>query len=193
MAKKNSKDAHRIKGSKEKQSLMASSAGGHTFKDIKRRAISLGMPFPDAAESDYFALSSYIHKSTNKPDNSLIDKYDQWVEKQLDAKGVSKTDPIRNYMLKLGFIAEDPEGGPKKVKRPRGLERPKKPKREKDAIGLWKGTKKSYTFELALRGMSLERTTRRVLKKFPDANPKSICQWHRAALRKKPHESQEGV
>ena len=69
MAKKNSKDAHRIRGSKEKQSLLAGSAGGYTFKDIKRRAISLGMPFPDAAESDYFALSSFIHKSNNKPDN----------------------------------------------------------------------------------------------------------------------------
>lgn len=186
MAKKNSKDAHRIKGSKEKQSLMSvGTTGGYTFKDIKRRAISLGMPFPDAAESDYFALSTYIHKSENKPDNTLIDQYDKWVERQLDAKGVSKNDPIRNYRLKLGFLGDSEEGNSKKILKPKGLERPKKPKKEKDERGLWKGTKKSYTFELASRGMELDRIIRRVTKKFPDANPKSISQWYRASIRKK--------
>ena len=185
--KKNSKDAHRIRGSQEKQSLMAGQAGGFTFKDIKRRAISLGMPFPDAAESDYFALSSFINKSDNKPDNTLIDKYDKWVERQLDAKGVSKKDPIRNYRLKLGFLGDsETEGGQKKILRPKGLERPKKkPKKEKDERGLWKGTRKAYTFELASKGMELDRIIRRVTKKFPDANPKSVSQWYRAYFRKK--------
>ena len=65
------------------------------------------------------------------------------------------------------------------------LPKPKKPKREKDESGLWKGTKKSYTYELTNKGYTLERITRRVMKKFPEAKPKSIQQWYRAALRKK--------
>ena len=44
---------------------------------------------------------------------------------------------------------------------------------------------KSYAFELTLKGYSIDRIIRRVMKKFPDANPKSIQQWYRAALRKK--------
>lgn len=45
--------------------------------------------------------------------------------------------------------------------------------------------KKSYTYELTNKGYTLERITRRVMKKFPEAKPKSIQQWYRAALRKK--------
>lgn len=48
-----------------------------------------------------------------------------------------------------------------------------------------KEQKKSYTFELTDKGYSLERITRRVIKKFPDANPKSIQQWYRISLRNK--------
>ena len=65
-----------------------------------------------------------------------------------------------------------------------GLEKPKKPKKEKDDNGLWKGTKKSYVFELTYKGLSIDRITRRVQKRFPDAKDKSIQQWYRAALRK---------
>ena len=60
-----------------------------------------------------------------------------------------------------------------------------KPKKEKDGYGLWKGTKKSYTFELTNKDYSFDRVCRRVLKKFPDANKKSIQQWYRLALRKR--------
>ena len=61
----------------------------------------------------------------------------------------------------------------------------KKPKKEKNELGLWKGTKKAYTFELTLKGYDLERVTRRVLKHFPEANEKSIKQWYKAALKSK--------
>ena len=184
--RKTKKDQHRIKGSPEKASLIAGVGGlaNMTFKDLQRRAIVLGMPFPEVVNSDYFRLESFIRNSEEKPDPSLIDKYDDWMDRQLEEAGYSKGDPMRNYQLRLGYVSEDAVTKQKKFKRVRGIPKPKKPKREKDESGLWKGTKKSYTFELTNRGFSLERITRRVQKKFPEANEKSIKQWYRAAKRK---------
>lgn len=174
---------HKIKGGKEKAKILSGGLTNMTYKDMKRRAISLGMPFPDAVDADFNKLASYIQKTENKPDNSLIDKYDDWMDKILEERGYAKNDPMRSYQLRLGFIGEDEETGEIKTKRVKGLAKPKKPKREKDSSGLWKGTKKSYTYELTNKGLSLERITRRVIKKFPEANAKSIQQWFRACLR----------
>lgn len=176
---------HRVKGPKEKISLMGGGFANMTFKDVKRRAIALGMPFPDATDADFGKLASFVQKSINKPDTSLIDKYDDWVDAILEERGYAKDDPMRNYMLRLGYLGEEnPETKERKKKVIKGLPKTKKAPREKDEQGYWKGTKKSYTFELSARGFTLERITRRVLKKFPDANPKSIKQWYRIYLRK---------
>lgn len=175
-----------IKGGKEKLEILGQGLGNMTYKDMKRRAVALGMPFPDACSADYNGLSTFITQTTNKPDTSLIDKYDEWMDKVLESRGYAKNDPMRHYQLRLGFISEDAVTNQKKQKRIKGLEKPKKPKREKDENNLWKGTKKSYTYELTYKGYEIERIVRRVLKKFPDANQKSIIQWHRAALRKRP-------
>ena len=107
------------------------------------------------------------------------------MDRQLEERGYAKDDPMRSYQLRLGYVREeDEETKVKRLGRVRGLPKPKKPKREKDESGLWKGTKKSYTFELAKRGFSLERVVKRVTKKFPEANIKSIKQWYRIASAK---------
>lgn len=153
------------------------------YKDAKRRALALGMPFPEAVEADFNRLLSFIVNSTNTPDPSLIDKYDDWIDAQLDALGYTEDDPMRSYQLRYGYIKEKSPNG---VKKKRIVGMPKvKHVREKDTNGLWKGTKKSYTFELASRGYSLERVTKRVQKKFPEALDKSIKQWWRSALKAK--------
>ena len=51
----------------------------------------------------------------------------------------------------------------------------------KDENGLRAGTKKSYTYQLAKKGYSLEKTISKVMKKFPDAKEVSIKQWHKRA------------
>ena len=170
--------------------LVRSSAGrSMTYPDIKRQAVVLGMPFPDVVGSTIFGLMSYIDNSPNVPDPSLVDKFDEWVEKHFDEIGIPANDPIRSPYLRLGFIGDevDPETGEVKKRRKRipGIKKPKekKPKREKDENGRVKGTKKSYTYELAQKGRNLEQTTRRVFKKFPDANERSIALWYRAAIR----------
>jgi hypothetical protein len=144
------------------------------------------MPFPDACAAGVFDLIKYISNSTNKPDKSLIDQYDEWADKQLEAIGYSKDDPLRNSRLRLGFLGEEGENGQRRTKRVPGIKKPreKKPPRERDEFNLIKGTKKSYVFELTAKGFELDRVIRRMKKKFPDANEKSIQLWYRAAKRK---------
>lgn len=171
--------------SKEKHNLLTASGRNERYKDLKRKAVILGMPFPDAAAAGVFDLINFINNSENTPDPSLIDKYDDWADQQLANLGYEKNDPLRNSRLRLGFLGEEEENGKRKSKRVPGIKkaREKKPPRERDQFNLIKGTKKSYVFELTSKGYSLERITRRMKKKFPEANEKSIQLWYRNAKR----------
>ena len=117
MRKGKKKDKRPLKLNKEKIKVMGSGLENMTYKDMKRRAVSLGMPFPDACSADYNGLASYIHHSNNMPDNSLIDEYDKWMDNQLELAGYDKDDPMRSYQLNLGFISEDTVTKQKKTKR----------------------------------------------------------------------------
>lgn len=179
-----------VRNPKKDAYLRASSVGNHmTYRDLKRQAITLGMPFPDACGCGIFGLINYIDHAKTEPDPTLIDKYDKWIEHHWDEIGLPANDPLRHPNLRLGFIGNevDPETGEVKQKQRRvpGLKKPKKgkPKTEKDSFGHVKGTKKQYTWELAHKGYELPRVIRRVLKKFPEANEKSISLWYRAAKR----------
>ena len=169
-----------------------------TYKDLKRQAITLGMPFPDVVSGGIWGLISYIKKSTNYPDPSRIDEFDNWVDEHLDQLGLSKTDPLRHPHLRLGYIGEkDEEGNVIKRKRVPGIKKTKykKPRtpKERDENNLVKGTKKSYTWELASKGIELKEAIGKVLEKFPEANEKSIRLWYRTCLKKKKNnENQKG-
>ncbi len=180
------KDKNKKAPSKEKLNFLTAASKNCTYKDLKRQAVILGMPFPDACSAGVFDLIRYINSSENNPDKHLIDEYDDWMEKQLENLGYEKDDPIRSSRLRLGFLGEEGENGERKTKRIPGIKKPreKRPPKERDQFNLIKGTKKSYVFDCVSRGFSLERTTRRVLKKFPDANEKSISLWYRNAKRK---------
>lgn len=171
--------------SKEKASFLGRAGRNATYKDLKRKAIILGMPFPDAVKAGVYDLIYFIDKSENKPDKSLIDQYDNWVDKELEKIGYTEDDPLRNRRLRLGFLGEEENGVPR-TKRVPGIKKPKekKPPKEKDEFNLIKGTKKSYVWELTSKGYELDRIIRRVKKKFPDANDKSINLWYRMARRK---------
>lgn len=184
MARKKKKPQEPMNAGKAK--LIGRMGSAHTFRDAQRMAIVLGMPFIDMVNSDWGRLQSYIHKSNNTPDPSLLDKYDDWMDEHLASLGYGEKDPMRSNKLRLGYLGEDPETGEPKRKRVRGIPKPreKKAPRERDEHNLIKGTKKSYTFELTAKGYDIERIKRRVLKKFPDANEKSIKLWHTAAKRK---------
>ena len=155
------------------------------YKDLKRRAVILGMPFPDACSAGVFDLIKFINNSENKPNKHLIDEYDEWMDQQLESLSYEKDNPLRSSKLRLGFLGED-ENGEKKSRRVPGIRKPKtkKPPKERDEFNLIKGTKKSYVFQLVSKGRTLERTIKLVKKKFPDANDKSISLWYRGAKRK---------
>ena len=169
--------------------LMASSAGKNmTYKDLKRQAIVLGMPFQEVCGCGIFGLIHYIDNARTEPDPTLIDKYDAWITRHWDEIGLPNDDPLRSPRLRMGFVGDEVnEIGQKvkKTKRVPGLKKPKTKKhpKEKDKFGHIKGTKKQYTWELAQKGYDLERVIRRVKKKFPEANEKSIQLWYRAAKR----------
>lgn len=184
MSKKKAKAKAQLTPGKVK--LLGQSGKYGTFKDVQRRAVVLGMPFIDVVNSDWGRLESFILKTTNNPDPSLLDKYDDWMDEHLANLGYDEKDLMRSNKLRLGYLGEDPETGEKRRKRVRGIPKPreKKAPRERDEHNLIKGTKKSYTFELTSKGYDIERIKRRVLKKFPDANEKSIKLWHTAAKRK---------
>lgn len=181
MKKKKNKPAP----SKEKASFLGHAGRNMTYRDLKRKAVILGMPFPDACAAGIFDLIGYIERSTNKPDKSLIDQYDDWMDKQLENIGYSKDDPLRSSKLRLGFLGEEGENGKRRNKRVPGIKKPreKKPPRERDEFNLIKGTKKSYVWSLVSKGYDLDRVIRRMKKKFPDANDKSITLWFRTARR----------
>lgn len=154
-----------------------------SYKDLKRRAIVLGMPFEMAAAATFGQLQSWIVNSNAKPNSQLIDDFDDWVDKELEKRGYSKKDPLRSPMLRLGYLGETKEGEVK-VRRIRGIPRNKeKVLRERTEEGYWKGTKKAYTVELTKRGFSFDRVWRRVSKKFPEALEKSVKQWYRHTVK----------
>ena len=183
MAKKPKKT--KLNETREKYNLLGAIGKNMTYKDIKRSAIILGMPFPDATGTSIGKLLTYVNTTHNTPDKTLIDKYDEWMDKQLENLGYDKNDPLRSSRLRLGFLGEEDENGDRKRKRIKGIKKPKekKPPREKDLFGLVKGTKKSYNWELTARGYDMERITRRMKKKFPDENDKSISLWSRTCKR----------
>lgn len=154
-----------------------------TYKDLKREAVIRGMPFPDVVAADVHRLISYSAHTNERPNIALIDQFDEWVEGQLELSGYGEGHPLRSPLLRLGFIGEEKEDGTVKLRKIKGIPKPKKVKRERDESGLFKGTKKSYTYELASRGYTLERVQNRVLKKFPDAKLKSIKIWYSSAKR----------
>lgn len=174
--------------SASKTSFLRDSCHHDTYRDLQRKAITLGMPFPDVPVAGVMGLIDFINSpNTQEPNPELINEYDKWVLHQFDISGMPKDDPLRSSRLRLGFIGEtDEEGKVLKRKRVPGIKKSKirKPARERDEFNLLKGTKKSYTWELTKKGYDIDRIIRRVTKKFPDANEKSIRLWHRACQRK---------
>lgn len=172
--------------SKEKSNFLGAAGRNQTYRDLKRKAVILGMPFPDACSASVFQLINWINTSEEKPNKHLINEYDDWMGRQLETAGLAKDDPLRSSKLRLGFLGEEGEDGKRKTRRVSGIKKPreKKPPRERDEFNLIKGTKKSYVWELTLKGYELERIIRRMKKKFPEANEKSINLWYRTAKRK---------
>lgn len=172
------------KENRKKQDKAFSYFSDKTYRDLKKEAIELGMSFPDATAAGIQELISYIEpRIGDKKKSGIVEAYDDWADNQLALLGYPEGKHIRSPQLRLSYIGElDENRKPVRLER---KEKKVKEKRERDENGLYKGTKKSYTYGLAEKGYSLDRVTRRVIKKFPDAKEKSIVIWYRNALKGK--------
>lgn len=152
-----------------------------TYKDLKKLCISKGMPFEEVVSGDVPTLHNWLHHNINKEeDQSLINDYDDWIEAELINMG---SEYLIAPSLRLGYVGDKSDNNIVKKPKEKKPKTPKVPK-EKTAEGVVKGTKKAYTFELAIKGRTLDYITKRVLKRYPDASEKSIKIWFRAAISK---------
>jgi hypothetical protein len=149
-----------------------------TYKDLKIECIIRGMNFNEVVKSDFFYLANWLSQNISRGKNqNLLDQFDDWVESQIRDKD------LIHPSLRLGYIQRDEDDLPKPKKEK--IVKEKKPPREKDSRGLFKGTMKSYTYLLQEKGKTLEQVTLKVTRKFPNAKPKSIKIWFNKAKKGK--------
>ena len=148
-----------------------------TYNDLKRECISRGMEFEKVTMGDFPTLNNWLNHNIAKPkDNNLINEFDDWVDNILISRGRPE---LVHTSLRLSYVGnkvetDETEKKPKKAKE----ERKPKRKREKTDDGIFKGTKKALVWEMVAKGRSLEKTIKRVMRKFPDAKEKSIKIWY---------------
>lgn len=167
------------------------------YRDLKIACIVRGMEFEDVVEGDHNSLQAFFIKHYHDlPHKDRLERFDNWMDKQL-AKKYPADDPFRAF--RLSSVLDDTTEEPKvKAKIKKALPKtPKKPRREKNStFNVFKGTKKEYTMELTHKllkaGKNMEskklqqKLVEAVIKKFPDANEKSIIIWYKRVVKNAP-------
>ncbi|MAO08060.1 MAG: hypothetical protein CL596_05035 [Alteromonas sp.] len=149
-----------------------------TLNDLKRHCISRGMDFQELIDGTVISLQNWYHRNSNNDiDLSRIAKFDDWLEKILRDRGKEE---LIHPQLRLSYISENQSDDKPKKEKPK---KEKKKPREKNKHGIFKGTKKAYTFELQQKGKTLTQVIKKVTRKFPDASDKSIKIWYKKAAR----------
>lgn len=153
-------------------------------RDLQKACIVRGMDFNEVLESSTPGLSNWFITNFDRgQDSTLLNTFDSFVENKLSEKGYTKDDAIMSPDLRLGFVSNvvDKSGIPQ-LKRVIPIDKPIV-KRERDDSGLFTGTKKSLTFQLAKDGVPLAEAIEKVKEKFPQAVDKSIKIWYKKALK----------
>lgn len=153
-----------------------------TYKDIKKACVIRGMDFEEVIKGDFPRLHSWLHNNFgNKQDTQLLNDFDDWMELHLKHQ---RQDDLIHPQLRLGYVGDKEDSDELK---PRKVKEKREPKaaREKTELGVYKGTKKALTLELAEAGKSFEETFEEVQKQFPDAVEKSCKIWYKKYLRDK--------
>lgn len=155
-----------------------------TFKDLQKECILRGIDFKLVSELDFYGLSSWFDKNFHNPiDNSNLLTYDEWFEKQLSQRIEPKDSSLLHKHLRFSISNQEKLELEEVIKPKVKIEEEKpKVKKEKDELGIVKGTKKSLTFQLAKEGKSVKMVIKKVLKVFPDASENSIKIWYKKAL-----------
>lgn len=154
-----------------------------TYRDIKRECVIRGKPFDEIIGGSIPGLMNWLrHHFYDTIHHELLDPFDQYQENLVRAALEKKGEDADRYFhpaLRLGYVGEkDEEGNVVKRKRVKTIIKKKKKKRERTGDGIFKGTKKAYTFDLQQQGLSKEEVIQKVMEQFPDASEKSIGIWY---------------
>jgi hypothetical protein len=150
-------------------------------KDLKRACIVRGLEFEQVVNLTVPALSNwFVQNYENGQNTILLDEYDAWLLGVLKERGIKDGDALLHPSLRLGYHGEfNPETGDIITKRPKGIKKPKKPKRERDEeTKLFTGTKKALTYKCQKEGKTLDETYKIVKEQFPEAVEKSMKIWY---------------
>lgn len=153
-------------------------------KDLKRACVVRGMPFEEVVNNTTPGLSNWFQNNYGRGQNlGLLDEFDAWIKNELLKRGYKDGDPMLSPSLGLGYIGEvNPETGETIIKRPKGMKKPPKAKRERDEdTGLFKGTKKDLTYQCQKDGLDFKTTFTKVLWQFSEAQEKSVRIWFNRA------------
>lgn len=157
-------------------------------KNLVREVVARGMPFRDVLESSDLTKGNWFLTNyyTTKRDLTIIDQYDVFLrkEKLLTGKTPKEEPWLFDYRLNYGYVeGHDENTGEVKEKRIKGFSKKLVlKKKEKDkAFNIFKGTKKSLTYDCAARGIDIKETIKMVMEHFPEALDKSIKIWYSKA------------
>lgn len=156
------------------------------YKDLKKECIVRGMEFDRVINSDFPSLTNWLVNHVQLDKNiSLLDEFDDYIDEKLRASG---NHDLIHPSLRLGYVSNGSEDREKPVikdTKPKEKTEVKKRSKKKDKNGIVKNTKKSLTGKLQGKGYPIEKVIKRVKRRFPDANEKSIKIWYRKFERSK--------
>lgn len=172
-----------------------------TMKDLKRACIVRGMDFEELVKGDIWKWQGFFLQNYHEKENmARLDEFDVWFGAEMALNGKGTDNPEYAWMyhpdLRMGFHeGQDDQGELIGERKNKLFKKPKepKPKREKaqEFGGIIRGTKKEYTYQktddiVGMRldqgkevklGLIFEGILKRVMEKYPDANPKSVKIW----------------
>lgn len=190
MAKKDKKTGLFIEGDYE---AAHKELKNYRRKELQRQCIMMGLEFPNVTEFSQTQLMTWFIQNYHNPrKKELLAEYDHWFIQSIVRKGYTPSGqkgylfhPFCRFTIK--WDEEDMLEGSKKASKAIKESKPiadkkETKKREIDqTTGVVKGTKKALTYELAKKGLPVDKIIDKVTKQFPDANAGSIKIWIKRA------------
>lgn len=146
-------------------------------KDLKQAAIVRSMDFMRVTIESALELQSWLLSNWTAPiDKTLLNDYDEWIEKELKE---DQLDYLIHPNLRMGYFGEDEDGNEIR-KQIKNLGIPNvKSKKELSQFKPKKGSKKALVFQIIRSDPEI--TTQELIEdvqfQYPDASEGSIKSW----------------
>lgn len=156
-------------------------------KALMRAVVSRGLDFQLAIDYDDLQKANWFINNyyDTHPNPKLIDEFDEYRHQVFLANGrTPKKEPwYFDARTNYGFVGEvNEDTGKTKERRIKGFKKKLVLKKEKDkSFNIFKGTKKSLTYDCCVRDIPIDETIDIVTKSFPEALEKSIRIWYSRA------------